>query len=136
MGERVFFYGTLMTGFNRRLRIGIDSKLRYVGRGSIRAALFDLGLYPAAVPGDGRVWGEVFETDEPEAVLAGLDSIEGYEPEEPERSLYTRAQAPVTLEPDLVVQAWVYFYNAPLGQAARIPSGDYLQYLEQDKKGR
>ena len=26
-------------------------------------------------------------------------------------------------------EAWVYFYNAPLGGAQRIASGDYLEYL-------
>ena len=61
MSELVFFYGTLMTGFERRRRLGIDTKMRYRGRGWIQAALFDVGLYPAAVPaGEGRVWGEVF----------------------------------------------------------------------------
>src|SRR5258708_40101095 len=48
--DLVFFYGTLMAGFDRRRRAGIDDKLRYIGRGSIRGALFDLGLYPAPVP--------------------------------------------------------------------------------------
>ena len=134
MIDRVFFYGTLMTGFNRRLRIGIDSKLRYVGRGSIKAILFDLGIYPAAVPGEGRVWGELFETDEPDLVLAGLDSIEGYRPGDPEHSLYTRIQSPVTLEDGQTQSAWVYFYNAPLGQASQIPSGDYLRHLDKMKK--
>lgn len=133
MTDRIFFYGTLMTGFNRRLRIGVDSKLRYVGRGSMRAMLFDLGIYPAAVPGEGHVWGELFETDEPELVLAGLDSIEGYRPGDPEHSLYTRVQSPVTLEDGRTLQAWVYFYNAPLGQAAQILSGDYRRYLEKTK---
>ena len=43
MTDRVFFYGTLMTGFDRRERAGIDErKLAYLGRGFIRAALFDL----------------------------------------------------------------------------------------------
>jgi gamma-glutamylcyclotransferase (GGCT)/AIG2-like uncharacterized protein YtfP len=27
-------------------------------------------------------------------------------------------------------RAWVYFYNAPLGQAPRIPAGDYLQHVK------
>ena len=27
-------------------------------------------------------------------------------------------------------QAWLYFYNAPLGQAPRIPSGDYLAHVK------
>jgi gamma-glutamylcyclotransferase (GGCT)/AIG2-like uncharacterized protein YtfP len=80
------------------------------------------------------VWGELFETDEPELVLAGLDSIEGYRPGDPEHSLYTRVQSPVTLEDGRTLQAWVYFYNAPLGQAAQILSGDYLRYLEKTRK--
>jgi len=25
---------------------------------------------------------------------------------------------------------WVYFYNAPLGRAQRVESGDYLQHLK------
>jgi gamma-glutamylcyclotransferase (GGCT)/AIG2-like uncharacterized protein YtfP len=27
-------------------------------------------------------------------------------------------------------QAWAYFYNAPLGRAQRIDSGDYLEHLK------
>ena len=29
-----------------------------------------------------------------------------------------------------VAPAWVYFYNAPLGQAPRISSGDYLEHVK------
>jgi len=134
MGERVFFYGTLMSGFNRRLRIDIDAKLTFVGRGWIQAMLFDLGLYPAAVPGDGRVYGEVFEVFDPESVLASLDAMEGHRPGDLDRSLYVRVQVPVTLEDGETVDAWVYFYNAPLGQAMRIPSGNYLQHLEKHQR--
>jgi gamma-glutamylcyclotransferase (GGCT)/AIG2-like uncharacterized protein YtfP len=131
MADLVFFYGTLMTGFDRRRRIGIDEKMRYRGRGWIAAALFDLGLYPAAVPAsDGRAWGEVFEMLEADAVLGALDEIEGYRPSEPDNSLYIRTQVPVHLPDGLNAQAWVYFYNAPLGRAPRIPSGDYLEYLK------
>ena len=131
MPELVFFYGTLMTGFDRRRRIGIDPKMRYRGRGWIHAALFDLGLYPAAVPAeDGRVWGEVFEMLDAEAVLAALDGIEGFRISEPDSSLYVRATVPVHLPDGSVADTWVYFYNAPLGKAPRIASGDYLEYLK------
>jgi gamma-glutamylcyclotransferase (GGCT)/AIG2-like uncharacterized protein YtfP len=127
----VFFYGTLMAGFDRRRRAGIDSKLTYVGRGSIEAALFDLGIYPAAVPApEGLVWGEVWEMAAPDEVLAALDDIEGYRPDDPDRSLYSRALADVRLPDGTMAQAWVYFYNAPLGQAVRIPSGDYLEHVK------
>jgi gamma-glutamylcyclotransferase (GGCT)/AIG2-like uncharacterized protein YtfP len=127
----VFFYGTLMTGFDRRRRTGIDPKLRYQGRGWITAALFDLGLYPAAVPAtEGRVWGEVFEMLDGETVLSALDEIEGYQPAEPDTSLYIRREVDVHLPDRQVAPAWVYFYNAPLGRAPQITSGDYLEYLK------
>jgi gamma-glutamylcyclotransferase (GGCT)/AIG2-like uncharacterized protein YtfP len=131
MSELVFFYGTLMTPFNRTGRLRIDQHLVWVGRGSIAAALFDLGIYPAAVPAsDGQVWGEVYEATQPFMVLQALDELEGYRPGEPEASLYNRAITPVTLEDGRIVQAWAYFYNAPLGRAERIESGDYLEHLK------
>lgn len=131
MADFVFFYGTLMAGFDRRRRAGIDSKLTYRGRGSIRAALFDLGIYPAAVPApEGFVWGEVYGMSDGEAVLAALDDIEGYRTDDPDKSLYARSVADVTMPDGTVRQAWVYFYNAPLGRAPRIPSGDYLEHTK------
>ena len=131
MADLVFFYGTLMAGFDRRRRAGIDDQLRYIGRGAIQGALFDLGIYPAAVPGpDGHVWGEVYDMADPARVLAALDDIEGYRQEDPDRSLYTRSQAPVLLPDSTIADAWVYFYNAPLGKAPRIPSGDYLEHVK------
>ena len=120
-----------MTPFNRPGRRRIDDQLIYSGRGTIAGALFDLGIYPAAVPAaDGRVWGEVYEMIEPGSVLRVLDEIEGYRSTEPESSLYTRLEVPVTLEDGEVIAAWAYFYNAPLGRAERIESGDYLEHLK------
>jgi gamma-glutamylcyclotransferase (GGCT)/AIG2-like uncharacterized protein YtfP len=131
MTDRVFFYGTLMTGFDRRRRAGLEPLLDYVGRGCIRAALFDLGIYPAAVPDpDGEVWGEVYRVLDVEQALSGLDEIEGYRAEQPEASLYTRLEVPVTYENGTCETVWAYFYNAPLGHAERIKSGDYLEYLK------
>jgi gamma-glutamylcyclotransferase (GGCT)/AIG2-like uncharacterized protein YtfP len=130
VAEQVFFYGTLMTGFDRRRRAGIEGKLSFTGRGWIRASLFDLGIYPAAVPAsDSSVWGEVYEMADPAAVLAVLDEIEGYSATTPEHSLYVRDQAVATLDDGRAVDVWVYFYNAPLGRAPQITSGDYLEHV-------
>lgn len=119
-----------MAGFDRRRRAGLDGRLTYLGRGSVHGQLYDVGLYPAAVPSaDGRIWGEAYETDEPGPVLEALDAIEGYDPEDEDHSLYLRAEADVELDDGTVVPAWIYFYNAPLGHAERIPSGDYLHHL-------
>jgi gamma-glutamylcyclotransferase (GGCT)/AIG2-like uncharacterized protein YtfP len=128
----VFFYGTLMTPFNRPGRQRVESKLVFAGRGRIKAALFDLGIYPAAVPAvdESTVAGEVYELLDPATVLGALDEIEGYRANEPERSLYLRVMTDVTLDSGQSRQAWAYFYNAPLGRAERIPSGDYLEHLQ------
>lgn len=127
----VFFYGTLMSGFRRPGRARLDHSLKLVGRGSVSAVLFDLGIYPAAIlASDSRVYGEVHEMLDRDAVLSALDEIEGYRPSEPDASLYTREELPVTFEDGRTALAWVYLYNAPLGRAQRIESGDYLQHLK------
>jgi gamma-glutamylcyclotransferase (GGCT)/AIG2-like uncharacterized protein YtfP len=131
MTDLVFFYGTLMSAFQRPSRAFIDELLKPAGRGWIRAVLFDLGIYPAAVPADdGKVWGEVHQMLDPKQVLSALDEFEGYRASEPDASLYTRSEMPVTFENGRTAKAWVYFYNAPLGKAERIESGDYLQHLK------
>jgi len=128
--DLVFFYGTLMSGFKRPGRERLDSKLTPIGRGSIYAALFDVGLYPAAIPAtDALVQGELHRMSD-ETVLHDLDEIEGFRPEEPDASLYRRLETPVTLDDGRTELAWTYFYNAPLGQAQRIESGDYLEHLK------
>ena len=131
MGNHVFFYGTLMAPFNRAGRQRITPNLQFRGRGTIHAALFDLGIYPAAIAVDDQsiVWGELYAMKDDAAVLSVLDEIEGYHPGEPDRSLYTRVLTDVSLENGDIVKGWTYFYNAPLGQARRIESGDYLDHL-------
>jgi len=129
--DLVFFYGTLMSGFKRPGRSRVDPKLTPEGRGSIAAALFDVGIYPAAIPAsDTRVRGEIYRMFDSASVLAVLDEIEGFRPSRPDESLYTRGEAQVTFDDGQVANAWVYFYNAPLGRAQRIDSGDYLEYLK------
>jgi gamma-glutamylcyclotransferase (GGCT)/AIG2-like uncharacterized protein YtfP len=130
MPELIFFYGTLMTPFNRTERLRVDPHLTFRGAGTIEAALFDLGIYPAAVPSTGeRVHGELYEMSHPAIVLRTLDQLEGYRPGQHDKSLYTRTRTRVTLDDGATAHAWAYFYNAPLGRAERIPSGDYLEHL-------
>ena len=63
-------------------------------------------------------------------MLAALDEIEGYSPGSPDQSLYSRGRDRGDASRPGARQAWVYFYNAPLGQAPRIPSGDYLEHVK------
>ena len=131
MTNLVFFYGTLMSGFERAGRARVDDALKPMGRGRISAALFDLGIYPAAIPAsEGQVWGEVHQMLNPGDVLTTLDEFEGYNAQAPDASLYRRVETPVTFDDGHTERAWVYFYNAPLGRAERIDSGDYLEHLK------
>ena len=61
---------------------------------------------------------------DPDAVVASLDEIEGFRASEPDASVYVRVEKPVAFEDGHHATAWTYFYNAPLGQARRIESGD------------
>ena len=131
MTDLVFFYGTLMGPFGLEGRERVNPLLEPAGRGWIRAELFDLGIYAAAIPAaDGCVVGEVHRMIDAGVVLSVLDDIEGYRPAEPHASLYRRVESPVTFEDGHLENAWVYFYNAPLGQAPRIASGNYLEHLK------
>ena len=117
MTDLVFFYGTLMSGFKRRGRDRIDAKLTPVGRGWIHAALFDLGLYPGAIPtSDAKVLGELYRMADSEAVLIELDAIEGFTPGEPDASLYLRTVAP--FYPFLAAGIALYFASQGAGQVA------------------
>ena len=132
VGDHVFFYGTLMSPFNRPGRQRITPKLNFKGRGTIQAALFDLGIYPAAIPSRRRQQGVgrgLRNDRRARRCWPRSTRSKGYRPNEPERSLYTRVLTDVTLDDGRVEQAWTYFYNAPLGQAQRIASGDYLDHL-------
>jgi gamma-glutamylcyclotransferase (GGCT)/AIG2-like uncharacterized protein YtfP len=129
MSDFIFLYGTLRRGFpetesQRRLAL-----TRWVGRGAIHAALYDLGEYPGAVPSssaEDRVHGEVHELAE-----NGLAVLDGYEVRVTGSELggrFIRARTEVELESGGRIEAWVYFYNRPLAGAPRIPSGDYVSH--------
>ena len=77
--------------------------------------LHDLGPFPMAVLGDGRVWGELYAVD-PEG-LARLDALEGYP------RLYDRRQMAVADGR----QAWVYVGRPRQVRHAPIVSGGTWQ---------
>ena len=79
VADLVFFYGTLMAGFDRRRRAGIDEqadlhRARRDPRGAVRPRAC---IRRRCRRRTAHVWGEVYEMAEPEAVLAALDEIEG-----------------------------------------------------------
>lgn len=127
----IFVYGTLLPGqANAHLWEGNEgaqmSAVLENGR------LYDLGYFPMLVEEAGQqVQGVVltFQSDAYSKVLALLDNLEGYDPQEPEDCAYQRVSRKVRLKNGRQVAAWVY-----LGQAQytigcpSVPHGDWAAY--------
>jgi gamma-glutamylcyclotransferase (GGCT)/AIG2-like uncharacterized protein YtfP len=129
--RRLFAYGTLMTGFERRPLLG-EAILEGLGR--IRGSLFHFGEYPGVVL-DGRGWvsGELYRVPDLPARLPVLDREEWFDPADETGSLYVRRAVPVHGLGGEVREAWVYAYNERFGAAAsrgpRVESGDWRAHL-------
>lgn len=124
MLEYLFVYGTLMSGMAASHLL--SDIARPVGRGRVQGRLYDLGEYPALVPGGpgDTVWGEIYRILRP-ANIRQIDRYEGFDPSRP-APLYRREATWVTLEDGASLQAWAYVYNRRLPANARLlPSGDY-----------
>ena len=123
--RHIFFYGTLMRGFALRERACIEPWLGFVGGGSVRGALFDLGPYPALVAGAGIVRGEVYACLDAARLLPRVDALEHYDPDSPRTGEYRRERMPARLDDGRTLAVWAYVYNRPLGAARSLPGGDY-----------
>jgi gamma-glutamylcyclotransferase (GGCT)/AIG2-like uncharacterized protein YtfP len=129
--DRLFTYGTLMTGFSRRPLLG-GAVLEGLGR--IRGSLYHFGDYPGVVLDDGGwVAGELYHVPDLPARLPSLDREEWCDPADETRSLYLRRRVPVHAAGGEVREAWVYAYNERFGAAAgrgpRVESGDWRAHL-------
>jgi gamma-glutamylcyclotransferase (GGCT)/AIG2-like uncharacterized protein YtfP len=129
--NRLFTYGTLMTGFSRRPLLG-DALLE--GRGRIRGSLYHFDDYPGLVLDDrGWVAGELYRVPDLPARLPTLDEAEWCDPADETRSLYIRRTVPVHMAAGAVQDAWVYAYNERFGPAhgrgPRVDSGDWRVHL-------
>ncbi|HUG37622.1 MAG TPA: gamma-glutamylcyclotransferase family protein [Candidatus Limnocylindrales bacterium] len=116
----MFTYGTLMRGFPRhRLLEGSSEPM---GTGTVRARLWDLGPYPAAIPDRGAlVRGEIYRIGGAH-VWERLDSAEGPQ--------YDRREVTVGVDDALPVTAFIYWYRGPLTHGGPIPGGDYRVHAQ------
>ena len=125
--NKLFVYGTLRRGFSlhRILRRG---GVRFEGKGRIRARLFDLGEYPAAIPSQrlaDTVEGEIYKLDSPAHQFVELDAVEEYDRRRPSASLFRRRLVDVQTENGARIRAWVYFLNKNPRKSRPIPHGNY-----------
>jgi gamma-glutamylcyclotransferase (GGCT)/AIG2-like uncharacterized protein YtfP len=118
VNELLAFYGTLMSGMPPRPhRPDLAPHVRLVSGCLIPGRLIDLGPYPALVPGDGVVRGELWRTTSADA-LGLVDAWEGAE--------YVRREIEL-LEP--AVTAWVYVWDRAAAGHAAISGGDWRSHF-------
>ncbi len=105
----------------------------YLGPAFVRAEIYFLGQFPGIIPGDRIVFGELYEVSE--RMLASLDKIEEYHPDDLERSSYIRKELNVTCLPNrerLIAEA--YFYNRSVEGQEHITHGDYRRFINENEK--
>lgn len=131
------FYGTLMVDPDGPRRGWMDLLGSPLRPCVIPGDLFSVhGSFPALVPGDGRVVGQLWEPFEEteDVALAQFDQIEGFHVRRPTASHYVRRE--VALLDPVGVTAWVYHYNYPTAGLEPIPSGDWRAYYASVDWGR
>jgi len=125
----LFIYGTLRSGQPHAPRLGGAEAL---GLATVVGELRNLGDYPGLEDGTGIVHGELLRI--PEAALSRIDELEGYDPDDPEGSLFRREMREVRREDGTVAQSWTYVWTH--GGGTPIPSGDWLEFLDRTRAGQ
>lgn len=135
--EYFFVYGTFMEGFynyDRALKGHVTSRAPARLEG---VALYHMERkgYPAMIPGEGAVQGELITLDDPEALLPLLDRIEDYRKGGADNEYDRRLTAVTNLDSGEQVTAYAYWYrrddlNAPENPAQLLPGGDWRRFME------
>jgi len=119
MTDLLFIYGTLHP--NRAPAEIAPTVALFTPRGpaTLRGRLLDLGAFPGLIlPGHDEIHGELFALPEDSALRARawavLDAYEGFRPDAPDASLFTRVLTRVTLPDGSAQTAWVYLFNQPV----------------------
>lgn len=118
----LFVYGTLMRKYSK----GALDGLEYIGEGAVKGTLYDFGPFPGYKGGgDGTVYGELHKLPDDPTRLQRLDRYEGVNLTDPSKSLYNRHAVEVTLDSGVVVQAWIYEFNMPVGKLKAVEGGSW-----------
>lgn len=104
--EQLFVYGTLKPGYRNYAHI--EQLVISSQPATTRGFLFDLGSYPALVPGGDMIDGVILDV-EPEAIQI-TDRIESFFPNSPNKSLYFRKKIIAQLDSQEELLVWTYVY--------------------------
>lgn len=129
--QAVFVYGSFRPDkINYKL---IGRWVRQIERAATRGDLYDLGLYPVMLPGDGIVRGTLLTVADLDRTLGVLDERMGYLGPGCAENRFERVLVAVTTDSGAAWPAYVYIWPAgrktelPTG-AAFVPGGDWVQW--------
>lgn len=110
--DKIFVYGSLrsdMFNYNKLL----NGKVSKVYKGTIKGRLFHLDNkgYPAVIPGNENIFGELMELKDFNKSLEELDELENYTEDNNENCEYLRKEVKVKLEDGSIEKAYYYEYN-------------------------
>jgi len=129
----LFVYGTLRKDLSNQMYHILARYADFVGEGTFRGKLYDIGEYPGVVPSNDPsdvVRGEVYALRDPDRVLKVLDQYEGCGPDDPSSTEFRREKVVISMENGEKVNAWIYIYNCPTNGLNVILLGDYLKFRE------
>ena len=108
----------------------LQANARFIGNAYIHGKLYEVNEYPGAVTSNNlleRVYGNIFEIKNSEAVFKLLDAYEGIGESDSHNYEYVRIQITAYLEDHTEITTWFYAYNFPTDTLQLIPSGRYCE---------
>jgi gamma-glutamylcyclotransferase (GGCT)/AIG2-like uncharacterized protein YtfP len=135
----LFVYGSLRQGFQSEAYGYISRYFTLAGSAKVKGRLYDLGDYPAALPGEDEffITGELYtirHEDEFSWAIGQIDDYEGLNVEAEETPMYRRDRTKALLEDGSWMEAWVYWYNGSVEGKPVIESGDVLDYMSKKQR--
>ncbi len=132
---KLFVYGTLRNAYSHQLHHILSDKFEFIGEGSIRGILYDIGQYPGAVismSAKTKIVGEIYQVKDKDTIYSALkilDAYEGYDGADLTGSEFIRKKKFVKLNNGKRVLSWIYIYNAPVSDKHLIRSGDFIHHI-------
>lgn len=133
---KLWVYGSLLEGFynyQKALTAQIEERIPACTKGRLYHQMSK--GYPALLPGDDRIYGELLSLRDFETTIRSLDQIEDYKGPGYSNE-YNRILTPVRhLEGGITETAYVYWYgrkdiDTPENPSVYIPAGDWRAYME------
>src|ERR1700716_3035389 len=120
---RLFFYGTLMRGFDHPMAQLLSRRADFIGEARCQGRLYLVKHYPGLVlsadPTD-VVFGELYRLHRPDELLREFDMYEACVYGFAESTEYIRQMLSVKRDGQTADEAWTYIYNWPVTRLPRI----------------